>query len=91
MSRVGKLDVVKCEELGLRAGPKFMELKDGLSVLTDDGRIVHAHQVIYLPSPLLSMSFMTQRADMTFVSYTLIRYVTFRPLFPRCPPCRARL
>jgi hypothetical protein len=45
--------VVKCEELGLRAGPKFMELKDGLSVLTDDGRIVHAHQVIYsLPFPL---------------------------------------
>ena len=40
------IDSVKCKTLGLLPGPNYKILKSGKSVVSDDGDVIHPHQVL---------------------------------------------
>lgn len=45
--RVGRLDIVRCRELGVPFGSRLTKLKEGVPVLSDDGEEVLPSQVCY--------------------------------------------
>ena len=52
--RPGRLDVVKCVELGVVPGPMLGQLKSGHDVTLKDGRIVRSKDVVGNSSPASS-------------------------------------